>query len=243
MRYLLISDVHGNLHALQEVLKHAKKQGYDDILFLGDAIGYGAFPNECVEILREVSSEFLRGNHDSVIIDEALLDYMNPYAKEAIIWSMEQLTDENAEFLANRPVSVNIDKDFLIVHSTPDEPEVWDYIYDVEDAFSELYRLDEWVCAFGHTHIPVVFSFSTESLDVSVLQPGVNLSRDYKYLLNPGSVGQPRDGIPLASYGILDFDKGTFEVYRVEYPVEKAHRAILDAGLPDFLADRLLMGY
>jgi len=243
MRYLLLSDVHGNLHALESVLIHAKKIGYDSVLFLGDAIGYGAFPNECVEILREVSTEFLRGNHDSVILDPELVEFMNPYAKEAIVWSIEQLSEENKNFLAKCPVKLRLTEDLLIVHSTPNRPDEWIYIFDPEDAKIEFSGLQEWICAFGHTHIPVVYSISADGDEILVLPPSIKLSKDSKYLINPGSVGQPRDGNPLASFGILDLDRKTFEVYRVEYSVKEAHDAILNAGLPEFLAFRLFEGY
>lgn len=243
MRYLLLSDVHGNLHALESVLNHAKKKGYDSILFLGDAIGYGAFPDECVEILKDISSEFLRGNHDSVIVNVSLLEFMNPYAKEAVVWSIEQLSEENRNFLAHCPVKQRLNRDVLLVHSSPNQPEEWFYIFGSEDAQHEFTSFDEWICAFGHTHVPIVFLKRSNSSDVSVSQPGITLSRESKYLINPGSVGQPRDGNPLASYGILDFERKTFEVFRVEYPVEEAHNAILNAGLPEILAYRLLEGY
>lgn len=243
MRYLLLSDVHGNLHALEAVLKHANEKGYDYVLFLGDAIGYGAFPNECVELLMEISSKPLRGNHDSVIVHPSLAESMNPYAKEAIIWSIEQLSNKNRDFLANLPVKVKLNKDILLVHSTPNQPEEWYYIFSKEDAEGEFSGFDEWICAFGHTHIPVVFSMSTHGSEVSVTSHGTDLSTENRYMLNPGSVGQPRDGNPLASYAILDMNRKTFKVYRVEYPIEKSQRAILDAGLPEILANRLLVGY
>ncbi len=243
MRLLLFSDVHGNLHALEKVLERAHAVGYDQAVFLGDAVGYGAFPNECVERIRETAQWILRGNHDTAAFRPEEAEFFNPWAKEAVLWTRSVLTSENLAFLQSLPVRQSVSSDLLVVHSTPEDPEMWVYLFgsEVPLALSYLESFEEWLCAYGHTHIPVLLELDPEHRRGKLRASGT-LDRRFRYFLNPGSVGQPRDGDPRASFAILDTEAWTFTVYRVEYPIVRAQEAIRAAGLPEILAERLAFG-
>ncbi len=244
MRLFLFSDVHGNLHALDAVLKEAKTIGYDQAIFLGDAVGYGAFPNECVEKIRETAQWILRGNHDTAAFRLEEAEFFNPWAREAIEWTRHTLTQTNLEYLRGLPVRQRISPDLLVVHSTPEDPEMWIYLFgsEISLALSYLSDFEEWLCAYGHTHIPLLLQLNPKEESGEILGTKGVLRRGYRYFLNPGSVGQPRDGDPRAAFAILDTEPWTFTVYRVEYPIEKAQQAIRTAGLPEILAERLAYG-
>lgn len=251
MRYLIISDIHGNLEAFRAVLAHAARKRRDTVLFLGDAVGYGAAPNQVIERLRHMGAGVIgvRGNHDRVVLDPgAGAVFFNPHARRAAHWSAEVLTPINRRYLESLPQGPrSVEKDLLICHGSPvDEDE---YMFSEAEAEEAFAHVKESVTFFGHSHVPCVFERGVadghESL-VGMLLRGsrvvIDLDPSRTYLINPGSVGQPRDRDPRAAYGMYDSEARRFTLYRVPYNVEGARKRILAAGLPNVLADRLLHG-
>ena len=245
MRYAVLSDVHGNLHALETVLADLEREGPDRVVFLGDAVGYGAFPNECVARLQEVAEILLLGNHDYAVLNPAERTVFNPYARQAIEWTDRHLTPETRAVLQQLPLTAALEPGVCAVHASPHNPLEWLYILQPEQAQVQFRFFEGWLCLFGHTHVPVVYREAQRpEAEVLLLGEGsLTLPPDGRFLVNPGSVGQPRDGDPRASYLLLDTDRWHLEIRRLPYPVEKAQQAIRAAGLPGFLADRLAVGY
>ena len=241
--YAVISDIHGNLEALDAVLQDIP-DGTEKIHCLGDVIGYGASPNECCDLVREREMPLISGNHDLAVTDLSTdLVWFNPVAAAAVEWTREQLTEENADFLRTRPRTIQ-EEGVLFVHGSVRDPD--EYILNGTIAQENLAILkkeypDVRVCFFGHTHVKAVAPSPT---GVSPDSHTLDLTSEGPYLVNPGSVGQPRDGDTFASY-ILAEDSldGARVTYRfVEYDVEKAQTKIRAAGLPEILADRLSYG-
>lgn len=248
MRYLIIADMHGNWDALVTVFEDAGTQGYDQVLVLGDLVGYGATPNEIVEEIGRIERpvHVIRGNHDKVVagIDDGL--NFNPTALEAARWTTEALTEANLSFVRNLPQGpVRVQDGLLVCHgSLLDEDE---YLLAALDAVESLHSVEDHLVFFGHTHIPSKFAYREEdgNVDVAVLEGEeviVPLEEGVRYMLNPGSVGQPRDRDPRAGYMIYDTDTERVTLRRLEYPIEQAQERIRAAGLPDILADRLAIG-
>lgn len=241
VRYAIISDIHGNLEALTATLECIDRRQISQIVCLGDVVGYGASPDACVNLIRERGIPTILGNHDAVACGLEEPWGFNLVALSAVKWTAEQLSPDNSAWLKNLPLRLDYDS-FLAVHATP-EGSGWDYIFSWEETLPHIARLREQnrrLCFFGHTHCPGAFSedglYALEEDSPFELDPGK------VYLINPGSVGQPRDDDPRASLGIFDTDSNEFELLRVPYPVDVAAKRILDAGLPAFLADRLHRG-
>lgn len=241
--YAVISDIHGNLEALEAVLADLPEE-VERIYCLGDVIGYGANPNECCDLVREWEMPLISGNHDLAVTNLSTeLAWFNPVAEAAVLWTREQLTEENAAFLLSRPRMMQ-DKDTLFVHGSIRDPD--EYIIDTASARANLALLQcEYpnvrVCYFGHTHVKAVAPSPKESsTDENIL----DLESGGPYLVNPGSVGQPRDGDTFASYILAEGGPdGLKAIYRsVAYDIEKAQAGIRAAGLPNMLADRLAVG-
>jgi len=243
LRYAVLSDAHGNLEALEVVLEEADAVGYDRLIFLGDFVGYGANPNECVELIREKASVAVLGNHDSAVLHPEEADYFNEFARKAVLWTRERLTKENMEYLASLPLTARLEEDILVVHASPYRPEKWDYILSVYDAEFHFAHFSEKICLFGHSHIPGVYIKEPDGKITMVEDKPIELEDIKRYLINPGSVGQPRDLDWRASFGLLDTERKVFEFFRVEYDVDKAQLKIKEAGLPEVLAERLAIGY
>jgi predicted phosphodiesterase len=251
MRYLILSDIHGNLEAFRAVLAHAARKRRDAVLFLGDAVGYGAAPNQVVERLRAMGHKVhsVRGNHDRVVLDpEEGSVFFNAHARRAAFWSAEVLTPANRRYLENLPVGPKvIEEGVAICHGSPaDEDE---YLFSEMEAQAAFRSLPAGVTFFGHSHVPCMFERTVEGGQeslVGVLLRGsrvvIDLDPSRSYLINPGSVGQPRDRDPRASYALYDSAIRRFTLHRVPYNVEAARKRILAAGLPNILADRLLHG-
>jgi len=241
MKFLVISDVHSNYDALKAVMQKANRIGYDSVIFLGDAVGYGADPNECIELLREISNVKIIGNHDKAIIDPREIYFFNPVAKEALLWTRSIIKQENVEWLNKLELYYKFE-DIAFTHASLSEPESWRYVFSVIDAMYEFKNTSEWLIFFGHTHIPGVFVQQEGEIEywdgTSFL-----LESKYRFLVNPGSVGQPRDGDERASFAVLDTEKRLLNIYRVEYNIKRQAEKILKAGLPEYLAHRLYNGY
>ncbi|HUP39382.1 MAG TPA: metallophosphoesterase family protein [Vicinamibacterales bacterium] len=247
MRYLVISDIHSNLEALDAVLRASSAQRYDSVLVLGDLVGYGADPNAVVDRVRALNpAAIVRGNHDKVAagLDDA--EDFNPMAKSAAHWTRDALTPEALQYLRELPTGPCIvDAMVEICHGSPLDEDL--YVVADIDAARSIAASRAPICLFGHTHVAVSARMDNQRrLEIEAPQGHpefpTSIEPDSKYLINPGSVGQPRDGDARAAYAIVDLDKKVVTLYRVAYPIEAAQKKILDAGLPPMLAYRLGMG-
>ena len=243
MRYAVLSDVHGNLEALEAVLADVDRQRPDACLCLGDTVGYGPDPNECASRIQVLRGPAISGNHDLAAVGALDIDAFTPLARTAIEWTMGVLTDETRRWIATLPDRLE-DPAFLAVHGSPRDP-IEEYILDLPTSlaiFSEhLFAL----CLVGHSHVPGAFvleddgTLSARSLPVG---EGVLLARSSRYIVNVGSVGQPRDGDPRASYLLLDTDALTVTLRRLPYPIATTQEKMVALGLPLQLAQRLALG-
>jgi diadenosine tetraphosphatase ApaH/serine/threonine PP2A family protein phosphatase len=243
MKYLVLSDVHANLEALEATL--AKASPHDGVLVLGDLVGYGADPNAVIERIRELpAATIIRGNHDKVGAGIENVEAFNHLAKHAITWTAAALTPGNRRWLAQLPAGpAKIDAWVEICHGAPFDEDV--YIFDDLDARRALLMTDRTLCLFGHTHVPAVYKFDTDFHAVGPPRGEtfrLLLNDAAKYLVNCGAVGQPRDGDPRAAFGMLDTTTQTLTVIRVKYDVAAAQAKIIAAGLPEVLAQRLAIG-
>jgi predicted phosphodiesterase len=244
VRYLILSDIHSNLAAFEAVLADAGQ--FDAIWCLGDVIGYGPQPNECIERLRGFPHTCVAGNHDWAAINKLDISAFNPEARQACLWTRDQLTTDNWEYIESLPEKL-VEDSFTIVHGSPRHP-VWEYITHPSVAAANLSDFDTSYCLFGHTHIPVVFACSSagprkkcDALAMPLNDP-VPLGKQ-RWLINPGGAGQPRDGDPRASYIILDTKTKAIEHRRVDYPIEETQRLMIARRLPERLATRLTFGW
>ncbi len=244
MNVAVISDIHANRHALDAVLADVDASGLDEIWFLGDAVGYGAFPGECVMTLKERCSVFLLGNHDLAALREIDIGTFSPSAAASARWTRENMDEEAFEVLRNLEGTSAEREGIGMYHASPRDP-VWEYVVDSDLAEDNLDFQEERIALIGHSHIALYFTRIDEMSRVSsVLAPdGTDLTMTSgKWLLNPGSVGQPRDGDPRAAWAELDTESFRARFHRVEYPIEEAADAIREAGLPAHLGDRLHKG-
>lgn len=246
MRHLVLTDIHANLEALESVLADAHLRGYDDVVVLGDVVGYGADPNAVVERIRDLKPlAVVRGNHDKVSCGLESAEGFNSVAKAAARWTLEALNGENRQWVALlQQGPITVDDDVEICHGSPiDEDE---YIFGPAEARLALLTTRRTVCLFGHTHYPAVFESLNGNIEGTRIAMSVEtelqLRLGMKYLINPGSVGQPRDGDPRAAYAIVDVPAGRVELVRLAYDVHTAQDKIRRAGLPEPLADRLAAG-
>lgn len=238
MRYALLSDIHANWEALETAAKDIQSRQIDRIAVLGDTVGYGANPTECFEWAVEHAAIYLLGNHEKALFDPKIRESFNSTAAEAIVWTEKEIKKSAIEKARELPYT-KIENNLIFAHSSPDDPESFRYILSANDAESAFHAMTESVCFIGHTHVPCCFCEATKT--ATYLVPGViQLEAQGRNLLNPGSVGQPRDRDPRLSYGIYDDQARTFEIVRLTYDNQKAAQKIRDAGLPKFLADRLL---
>jgi diadenosine tetraphosphatase ApaH/serine/threonine PP2A family protein phosphatase len=237
LRVAVISDIHGNWPALEAVL--ADLPAVEEVICLGDVVGYGAEPVRCVDFVRERGWLTLTGNHDRACIDDDVLGWFNDDAATAIRWTIDQLGPDRLDWLRELPEECARDHT-LLVHASPRSP-LYEYVLDAYAAVANLHELGDRLCFHGHSHVPGVFRFAGERVEHEYVVGTVDL--EVPALVNPGSVGQPRDRVPDASYGIWDVEADTFEFRRVPYDRAAAQRAILDAGLPPRFAARLDFGY
>lgn len=241
MRYALVSDVHSNLEAFRAVLRDIRDMGADRILFLGDIVGYGPSPNECMEILLKVADLSLGGNHDWAVVGKTSDDYFNPYAKAAVDWTRSVLLDDYVDFL-RRTRPEDVFDDFQVAHSSPCEPSEWRYIMSQRDALENLGCLKKQICFVGHSHQPLIIEFDTNRSIKVLREERMVLNPELKYIVNIGSVGQPRDSNVNACWVLYDSDDGSVTFRRVAYDVEAVQRKMRGIGLPQYLIDRLAVG-
>ncbi|HET6513695.1 MAG TPA: metallophosphoesterase family protein [Thermodesulfovibrionales bacterium] len=236
----VVSDVHANLEALEAVLEDIGKRSIDDIYFLGDAVGYGPDPNECVEILKKHCKILLAGNHDRAAIGMTDIEYFNEYAKKAILWTREALTERTRKTLEALPEKKDMKKEnILLVHSTPKEPEMWHYLLTLWDAEINFHYFDRRICMLGHSHQPFIIE-RLSSGEMVTYRNDAAIGKAERYIINAGSVGQPRDRDPRACYALINDDRVSF--VRVRYDIEKTQGKMHGAGLPLPLIERLAQG-
>jgi predicted phosphodiesterase len=242
MRILIISDIHANLIAFEKVLAHAKGK-WDVLWCLGDVIGYGPDPNECVTLLREQAHLSLSGNHDWAVLGRLDIFSFNADARAAISWTKNVLTDNNREYLEQLP-SMVVEPPFTLAHASPRHP-VWEYILDQNTAAANFSCFETPYCLVGHTHAPIIFEELDEEEAMAHLpEYGRTLKlNSNRLIINPGSVGQPRDSDPRAAYALLDTKKMTWEHIRVEYDIPAVQERMRKHGLPYRLIVRLEYGW
>jgi predicted phosphodiesterase len=250
VRYLILSDIHANWEALQAVRAHSRRKRIDRVVFLGDAVGYGASPNRVLSWMRSLGSELVvvRGNHDRVCAGLESPECFNRYASQAAEWTLDTLEDKNLQYLRSFPEGPKVlDDQVAICHGSSVDEDA--YVFSAYDAQVAFAGLPQPVILFGHTHVPSLFELrdlnGQQTLSVRLLAGRrlvLDLEPGHRYLVNPGSVGQPRDRDPRAAYAILDTDQRRVYLYRVSYRASVARRRILGAGLPPVLGDRLLYG-
>ena len=246
MRYLILSDIHANIDALEHVLAATPPATWDRVIVLGDLVGYGAEPNAVVDRVRGLDPlAIIRGNHDKAGCGLDDGSSFNNVARMAARWTFEALTPQNRDYLRALPAGpAALDADVEICHGAPFDED--HYIFDADDAQHALDAASRPTCLFGHTHLPIIFRRDGAVLDgfipTGIADAIVALDVGICYLINAGSVGQPRDGDPRAAFGIYDSASRSLLLRRVAYPVEEAQRRILDAGLPSSLANRLAIG-
>ena len=241
MRIAFVSDIHSNLPALETVLISIRKHKIDRIYCLGDIVGYGANPVECVKIIAETADKIVAGNHDWGVIGKTDFSRMSEKARLAAIWTYSQLAESDKVFLSKLPLTLHSGETFL-VHSTPANPDKWEYFksFDSPGLKKQLSVYNEQFCFLGHSHIPRIYDDTNAKIIPS--DKPILLDPNRRYVINTGSVGQPRDGDPRSCYVIFDTEKKYILYKRIEYDIEKASSAILKSNLPAGLASRLFSG-
>lgn len=242
MRVLVLSDIHANIVALDSVL--ASAESYDEVWCLGDVVGYGPAPNECIERLKDLETKCVAGNHDGAVLGKLDVREFNPDARRAIQWTQTVLKPENRDWLERIPDGKYFpENDIVLVHASPRHP-IWEYILSTATAAENMPYFEASICLFGHTHVPAAYRQAeskklTTALDMNEGKPLV-LAK--KMLVNPGSVGQPRDNDPRAAFAVSDLDARIFTYLRVEYDIRATQKAMADADLPRRLIERLAYG-
>ena len=243
MRIAVLSDIHANLSALRAVVDDLPE--VDEVWVLGDTVGYGPQPNEVVAQLQEMGARTVLGNHDGAAIGTVDAADFNPDARTAIEWTAQAIDPNARTYIASLP-EVRTDGELTAVHGSPRDP-IWEYITGPTIAALNFDAFETRVCLFGHTHLPVAYQVVDGAVATHPGLPGTVAGLEgQRALLNPGSVGQPRDGMPDAAYGILELDgeaaTGSFEFRRVRYDIDRTQRLMRDAGLPARLVERLSYG-
>ena len=247
-RIALISDIHGNALALRAVLEDISWRSVDRIVCLGDVVEYGPEPAECLDLVKEHCEICIRGNHEDALLVPRQAAGFNAHAQAALKWTASKLDLQAMSEIRSMPTWSHLDDDVVCVHDSPVPQDGHGYIRSRSDATPVLRSMEDRICLFGHTHLPSVFTIDQERrlARASRLHPKtgdlIHLDGAGKYLLNPGSVGQPRDGDWRASWGILDLSATTFSTHRSAYEVSSVRHAIACAGLPSSLGERLLIG-
>ena len=243
MKYGILGDIHANLSALQAVLARFQSEGVEHVISVGDVVGYGAAPRECIELLRALGASVVKGNHDAACVGELDVRYFNNYAREAVRWTGTVLGRDESRWLSALPYTVDLEH-CCVGHGTYARPELFDYIQSTTDADPSLDAMPLPVCFVGHTHVPVaLLRMRDDPLRTAYTSDvEVDLSEVHRALLNVGSVGQPRDEDPRAAYAIYDSKLDRAWIKRAEYDIEREAHRIRSAGLPGVLADRLFLG-
>ena len=238
-KFAILGDIHANIEALAAVVEDARSQSVTDFVCVGDVVGYNASPRECVDLVRKLDCLTVRGNHDHYCSNPEPLDDFHSMAASVIEWTRRQRPEEHLEWLQHLKMQAVV-TGFMMVHSTLDMPERWGYVFDTLEAEAHLSYQNMTLCFHGHTHVPIVFERQGVVVRTEPVNTKITLGR--KYLINTGSVGQPRDGDPRASYCIYHAKLREVEFRRVAYDIPSAQERIRMAKLPDRLAQRLALG-
>lgn len=241
MRYGIFSDIHSNLEAFESVLKALKSEKVDAYICAGDIVGYGADPFDCIRLTKELTSKIVCGNHDRASVGLFDVSYFNDYAREAVRWTSGVLGSNEKAYLKGLKLS-HEERDLAVVHGSLDEPEKFRYVTDLYSASQTFFLMRKKLLFIGHSHSPVIFTKSGER--ISFGKPGkLKLDKRASYIVNVGSVGQPRDGDPRACYVVYDSDSANVDTKRIPYDIMKAQAKIVKAGLSPYLAERIGMGW
>ena len=243
MRIAILADIHANLTAFQAVLGDIEQRGkVDEYWCLGDVVGYGPDPRECIALLQKICRVCIAGNHDRAAVGKIDTSDFNPRAAEANEWTAKQLTPQDIRYLTNLPLTIE-KGEFTLAHGSPRDP-IWEYLFSINEAVENLPAFNTQYCLVGHTHQPLVFSF--DRLGRGILTKLEHESEvvlaEKRLIINPGGIGQPRDGDPRASYGIYDSTIRTFTLYRVPYDIKAVQSRMQEHGLPAMLIARLEVG-
>jgi diadenosine tetraphosphatase ApaH/serine/threonine PP2A family protein phosphatase len=241
VKIAVYSDVHANLEAFQAILRDIDRQNVDMKLFLGDIVGYGPNPNECIELLRENSDVVLGGNHDWAAVGFTDDSYFNHYARASMNWTREKLTEENMEYLKTLKPGQLMD-DIQLVHATPLEPDQWHYIMSMQDAQVNYPFLEKDLCFIGHSHQPVIIEYLDGTNIMPIRDLYKTLDNNRKYVINVGSVGQPRDSNPDACYLVYEKETRDIQYRRVAYDIKRVQKKMARQKLPQYLIDRIAIG-
>ena len=240
-RYAVISDVHSNAEALRSVLTDINKRQVHDIFFLGDAVGYGPEPNESVGLLKSECKTIIAGNHDWGVLGLTDTGSFNEYARTALAWTSGVLTADNYEILRTAPLKSEISgMDITLVHATPCEPEKWHYLLTLSDAEINFKYMHTDICFIGHSHRPFIIEMSPSG-ELKTDKQEMHKTKGSRYIINSGSIGQPRDGDPRACYVLVD--ESRIELVRVGYDIQATQKKMSEAGLPHMLIERLSYGW
>ena len=241
MRFIVFSDLHSNLEALNQFEKEISSIPHDRLVCLGDIVGYGADPNPCIDWVRKNSDLTLAGNHDFAVVEKTDSSYFNDYAREACLWTRERLTIENKDFLESLPMDQEEDGVYW-VHASPYQPKKWHYIYGKKGAEKHFTSFDAPICFVGHSHRPVILEQTPEGEINDYVSELWDIEPENRYIFNDGSLGQPRDGNPKPTFILYDSNKCTVEFKRFDYDLLQAQSKIIENGLPAYLAERLSIG-
>lgn len=236
MKTAVISDVHSNIEALSAVFSELEQTGIERVICLGDIVGYGADPDDCLHLIKDKCEVVIRGNHDSAVSGSDEYSSFNPEAEEAIYWTRNRISEEWKSYLESLPMIFE-ENGIIYVHASPHKPERWSYIVSREDALFEFRYFKGSAAFIGHSHLSGIFCHDGDTFDNEVI-----LNEEKRYIINVGSVGQPRDGNSNAAYAVYDDKLKSVNINRVAYNVESAAEKIIDAGLPNFLSSRLTAG-
>ncbi|MDH7602266.1 MAG: metallophosphoesterase family protein [Armatimonadota bacterium] len=246
MRYGIISDVHSNLTALEAVIKELEGLGVDRFLCPGDVVGYGPDPSECISRIRSLDAAVVLGNHDAAVCGLLDIDWFNPFAREAVLWTRHRISENDVKWLSMLPLSCDLET-WVVVHSSLAQPEMFPYVHSLSTAKACFEQMANWkACFIGHSHISEVYVWQegARGIDRISLRDGgeLQLKEGYRYILNCGSVGQPRDGNPHAACALFDTEEMTFHLLRVPYDIAEVQMRMREADLPDVLIERLEYG-
>ncbi len=243
MRYAILADIHANLAAFTTVLDDiGSRGGVEEVWCLGDVVGYGPDPHQCIELLRQHNHACVAGNHDWAAIGKLDTSYFNPDAATACHWTAQQLSPEDIDYLKNLPLVIE-KNDFTMVHGSPREP-IWEYLLSISNAKENFAYFKSQFCLVSHSHVPLVFRYNeTGSCSFSSFLPDIGLAlAKSRLIINPGGVGQPRDGDPRASYAIYDSETRMVRLHRVPYDISATQTRMVEHGLPMRLVSRLSDG-
>ena len=243
MKYGILGDIHGNLSALERVLAALQPERVDCLVSVGDVVGYGAAPRECIALLREASAQVVLGNHDAAAVDMLDMVYFNTYARDAVLWTKKILTRDERSWLSALPLARHLEH-CSVAHGTLYRPELFDYVQTPEDANPSLDVMPLAVCFVGHSHVPVSLMRMADdpTRTAYTVDSLIDINEAQRALVNVGSVGQPRDEDSRAAYAVYDTEAGVITIHRVEYDIDREASRIRRAGLPTMLADRLFLG-